>query len=57
MIAYVAARRDSQAQKVSNWPYRGATSINVSWADGTGATEIARDRNLLFSDESINWAE
>jgi len=57
MIAYVAARRDSQAQKVSNWPYRGATSINFSWADGTGATEIARDRNLLFSDESINWAE
>lgn len=56
MIAYATMRKDSLAQKVSS-RYRFATSIYVSWADGTGATEIARDRNLLFSDSSLNWAE
>jgi|GEM_PF-2192368 len=57
MIAYIAARKDSRATKASYWPYFGATSIYISWADGTGEKEVVRDNDILFADSNLNWAE
>lgn len=57
MIAYLAARRDWKARKAFRSSYAGVTSIFVSWADGSGAVEVTKDRNLLFFLQDLNWAE
>ena len=57
MIAYAVARRDRQARSLNLSFAAGPSTIFVSWADGTGATEITKNRSPLYAYKDLNWAE